>query len=428
MKNRLKIFNFRSSSAGFTLIELLVAASITTIVVSLAGSGLVSIMQNNSKAEAETSRRVELNRALDFINEEVRMSKSIATDASANLTTVAKDFKSSGIPVLTLEIPGVSQRVIYYLKDASSPWAGPKVLYRWGPGFKNDGNYVKDDNDPNTHEPHPQNPADWKDSLLVDLITDTKPYLSTTCPTALTGWTANPSVTNGQGFTACVDPTSKIAEINLRGKLTDAYGNSRNPFEVSTRAFARPSEPPLFVTSSGATPGSGSGTITINQPARTYVEVLGGSIYCGATRITTKTTVNVTPNGGTTTSTTLPSSNQSLDLPSLAAGTTVTVTGTAEPTSELPPRAKCFNGSRYNSTTNAGTQVLTLRNGDKPPLFDPYGGQPSIDSFLTNYLDPATGTVTLKDNQVIFLFELGATSGAAYDMQDLVVLATISPP
>jgi type II secretory pathway component PulJ len=77
------------SSAGFTLIELLVAMSITIIVVTLAGSGLIAIMQNNIKAEAETLRRVELNRALDFIGDEIRTSKTIATNASTNLSTVA---------------------------------------------------------------------------------------------------------------------------------------------------------------------------------------------------------------------------------------------------------------------------------------------------------------------------------------------------
>jgi len=218
------------SSAGFTLIELLVAASITTIVVTLAGSGLVAIMQNNSKAQAETLRRIELNRALDFMADEVRQAKSIATDASANLSTVAPSFTTSTEkkPVLTLEIPGVFQRVIYYTASpaATSFWSGPKVIHRWGPPFDTDGNYT-----------NATNPAAWDGRALVDLIADTTPALATTCPTS--SWSPNPSVNNGQGFTACVDPTGKIAEIYLRGKLADAYGNALASYQVSNKVFAR---------------------------------------------------------------------------------------------------------------------------------------------------------------------------------------------
>jgi hypothetical protein len=82
---------------------------------------------------------------------------------------------------------------------------------------------------------------------------------------------------------------------------------------------------------------------------------------------------------------------------------------------------------------------LTLVDGDVVPLFTPLGGQRTIDSFMkstsTNPLtglpliDTTTGKVALAKNQVIYLFELGTTSktSTAYDMQDLVVLATITP-
>lgn len=255
MKKLLKIFNTRNSSAGFTLIELLVAASITTIVVGLTGTGMVSITQNNKKAKAETERRVELNRALDFITDEIKRAKPIATNASANLATVAPGFNSSSrTPVLTLQIPGVSQRVIYYVESSSSPWLGPKVISRWGPTFGADGNYAPASiiNDPpvGCSTFATCNPRSWDGNALIDLIADTTAS-ATTCPTA--GWTANPSANNGQGFTACVDPSGRVAEIRLRGKLTGAYGSSTT-LPVSTKAFARPYAP-SFTTSGG----SGSG-------------------------------------------------------------------------------------------------------------------------------------------------------------------------
>lgn len=76
-----QIFGIQTTSAGFTLIELLVAMALTSIVLSLTGFGLVTIMQKNAKAQGETSRRTELNRALDFIADEVRMANSITTTA-----------------------------------------------------------------------------------------------------------------------------------------------------------------------------------------------------------------------------------------------------------------------------------------------------------------------------------------------------------
>lgn len=243
MKNNLaklsKIFNNQSLSAGFTLIELLVAASITTVVVSLSGASVVSITENNKNAKAETERRVELNRALDFISEEVRQAKVVFTNASATISIVAPGFNSSGkTPILTLQIPGVDQRVIYYIapKPAGSPWLGPNIVYRWGPKIGNDGRYTNAINVPEPGGGN-KNPAGWENAPLVDLVVDSTPSPNLNCPN---GWFPTPAVASRQGFYACVDPDGKIAETHLYGKLVDAYGKSKtSSFEVSTKAFAR---------------------------------------------------------------------------------------------------------------------------------------------------------------------------------------------
>jgi len=68
-------------------------------------------------------------------------------------------------------------------------------------------------------------------------------------------------------------------------------------------------------------------------------------------------------------------------------------------------------------------QVLTLRNGDQVPL------DAHLASWLFDYLiDPVTRTVTIADNQVLFLFELGVTNPAYFDLDDLVVLVTLETP
>lgn len=229
-----RILNDQSLFAGFTLIELLIAVSLTTVVTGLAGTGVVAIAENNKKAQAETERRVELNRALDFISDEVRQAKFVAKDASATLGIVAPGFDSSNkTPILTLQIPGVSQRVIYYIESSGSDWLGPKVVSRWGPKLGSDGKYTNATNVPVAGGSN--NPAGWEYSVLVDLIVDSTLNPNPTCAA---GWSLTPSV--AKGFYACVDPSGRIAEPHLRGKLRDAYGNFRTKsFDVTTKTFAR---------------------------------------------------------------------------------------------------------------------------------------------------------------------------------------------
>lgn len=410
MKKLLKILNKRNSSSGFTLIELLIAAVITTIVVSVAGTGLVAITSKNRTAKAETDRRVELNRALDFMADEARQAIAIAPTASTDLATVASNFDPSNrTPVLTLQIPGVSQRVIYYIASPSSLWLGPRVIYRWGPNpdngdTANDGTYT-----------NPNLPTNWAYEPLVDLIEDSAPSPSPVCGTAV----LNPS-SGVTGFYACVESNGRAAQVHLRGRLKGAYNNTTGFLDVNTKVFARaaaapPSPTPPSFTAIG-------GKITTNVPSDASFQVLGGSMDCNGTEIDTTTTVNVTPSGGITTSTTMTSSTQAVTA---AAGTTLTVTGFADNSTCLGVYSPDLT---FHSDTDVGRQVLSLRNGDRPPIFTPYGSQPALNTFLDGYLNP-DGTVKIAENQVIFLYELFTRdrTQSYYDMQDLVVLATVSP-
>ncbi len=71
---------------GFTLIELLVAGVLSVVVILVTWSGLISAMTMSQAAESRSARQNELNRALDFMTNEIRMARSInATSApSAN--------------------------------------------------------------------------------------------------------------------------------------------------------------------------------------------------------------------------------------------------------------------------------------------------------------------------------------------------------
>lgn len=77
-------------------------------------------------------------------------------------------------------------------------------------------------------------------------------------------------------------------------------------------------------------------------------------------------------------------------------------------------------GSSY-TTTAASPNIKVLRNGDTVPSIAGASGQMSVEQYLTKYINATTKMVTIKTNQVIYLFELG-TNG---DFQDLVILVTL---
>jgi len=79
--------------------------------------------------------------------------------------------------------------------------------------------------------------------------------------------------------------------------------------------------------------------------------------------------------------------------------------------------------SEYASTEDH-RQVFVLLDGDTPPEFAPFDGQPEITSFCQSVIDASTGKVTIEPHQAVVLFELGTTNmnSPAADFQDLVLL------
>ncbi len=400
MKNYFKNLNNRKLTAGFTLAELLIGSYISTVVVGTLGYGLFMMMNANKTASAQSERRIELNRALDFISDEIRQAEKIEPDGSSALAS-APDFTlpSGARPVLVLKIANTSQRVIYYTSPADFPWLGPNLIRRWGPDLDLDGRYI--------NAGAPQN---WNHEPLIDLIEDT---VST--PNCLPGWSANPS-SGATGFYACVDPTGDMAEVHANGRVNKADGNSES-YEVSavttTRAEQISSDdggsfPPFTIS---------GGLLTVNEPVTLRFEVLGGAITCDGTSIpvTTKLFIN-----GSTQGVDL-SSDQPLILPSGSVNT-VMVQSTAQ------ANGFCDNYQMTVDSTDIEPQAYALVNGDTPPSYLPYDNQAAIEDFLEGYLED--GKVKIADNQTIFLYELGTTDtgDAAFDVQDNVVLVTVDNP
>ena len=203
-----KYFEKQNYSTGFTLIELMIAMLLTTIVMSLAGFGLVTMMDRNQKAEAQTLRRTELNRALDFIADDIRESKSASTTAPTGWS-VPSGYSS----VLYLTKPDDS-KVAYYIK--SNPgviWRGPQAIYR-------------------------SITSGSAGDVLVDAV-----KAPTTAPSCL-GTSGGTS-----GFYVCVN-NNRVINLYLYGKLSD----SSEPYQVINTVFARSATPPP-----APTPGAGAG-------------------------------------------------------------------------------------------------------------------------------------------------------------------------
>jgi prepilin-type N-terminal cleavage/methylation domain-containing protein len=113
----------RSATAGFTLPELLIASVILGIVIAMAGSGLINIWDADKRNTAETERQSELNRALDFIVDDIKSAQSVSTSGVPP--------KSGYVGVFQLTT-AEGESVAYYTapKSTSPRWRGPRVVYR----------------------------------------------------------------------------------------------------------------------------------------------------------------------------------------------------------------------------------------------------------------------------------------------------------
>ena len=272
-----KTANSQSLSPGFTLIELLVAMSLTGIVTTISGFGLVAIMTSNSKADTRIQRRAELNRAIDFIADEVRMAsivsdttpeptwgsgwtltgsspspqlymqiplKVVSMTASTDTITVINHGFSAGNAVMftgTGTVAGnLSRDVVYYItKSATTP--PPADTFKVSTSLTNAESQTSIDLSSDSFGSSTAN------RLLIYYISDSG---STWLPPKRISRSAGPCSTPytnncetlvdsiaATGFTA--DVTSlRQAELKLLGK---PFSNSLETYTVSTKVFARSS-------------------------------------------------------------------------------------------------------------------------------------------------------------------------------------------
>jgi prepilin-type N-terminal cleavage/methylation domain-containing protein len=223
--------------AGFTLLELIVALALTGIVMALTGSGLLAIMNANQRHQSEINDRLELEQALAFISDEIKMSSHIDINPSgnnllsiANPHTFFKPIKSATKiePILVLTpatITGLTQPIVYYLGTPAKTtvWNGPKVIYRWGPTMMQDGSYSNGDGK-SLNDLSPEQIAkkgvEYFNEPLIDGISDRAPtHIHLAAHTILEcdrqSSTSVPIANQRNGFYLCVDRSGKAVKIWL---------------------------------------------------------------------------------------------------------------------------------------------------------------------------------------------------------------------
>ena len=250
MKNKefRKLLKKNKPNAGFTLFELLVGLAISGVVIGALGFGLVTVLSNTQTQTAKTKARSETSRAMEFITEELKSALAIEVDTSlANLQTadnpatpdideaIAPSYvpKNDGtadeaIPILALRIPNVAERVIYSIgvPEASSPWKGPLVIYRWGPNLNADGSYSD-----------PGDVTNWDNEALIDGVSDTD-------QTASCGGVDNVTY---QGFYACLldddgDGITTTAQLFFTGDIKNTSNPYDNKYSADTKVSTRVKE------------------------------------------------------------------------------------------------------------------------------------------------------------------------------------------
>jgi prepilin-type N-terminal cleavage/methylation domain-containing protein len=215
---------------GFTLIELLVAIAITGIVITLTGSGLYTLMNANQRSQTETSERLELEQAVAFMADEIKMSKQIDLAPESykirNFNPALDSEKFKPIIVLT---PATNSKlpdpIVYYIAipPRQSVWIGNRVIYRWGPTLLQNGNYS--DGKGNDIATIPIGASiEYYNEVLVDRIGDiisdeAKSGCDSSYPNEV------PIVAKRLGFYACVAADGKSVKLwmhkqpNSSGKI-----------------------------------------------------------------------------------------------------------------------------------------------------------------------------------------------------------------
>lgn len=114
---------------GFTMVELITATAIMGLLISMVWGGLITVMESNQKKAAELDRKHELNRAADFIADDIRAGSKVAIDVTL--------LGGPNQGLFEIRSEDDTPLVAYYVTPkGTSDWKGPYVLRRKLPSKK----------------------------------------------------------------------------------------------------------------------------------------------------------------------------------------------------------------------------------------------------------------------------------------------------
>jgi type II secretory pathway pseudopilin PulG len=439
-------------STGFTLIELLIGASIGVIVISAAGLALVNMLRGNQTATAESTKRSEVNRALEFISDEARKAKTIELDPSNEFTTAQSDPDGFNIAnysnaqaILALNIPKLDNvdvaattedPVIYFASSvqsgSGSVWKGPRVIYRFGPPLDSSGEYTN---------------GEWTVEPLIDGISD-----DTVTPNCA-GWDAVPAA-SPVGFYACVRNPGGGATAGETARLYAVGELDGKSYQADTKVFARAKDETLDGDNTKISYGSGctfNGVFSCpgsgGTPRRYTIDSLGSFFACkpdgsrwtvetvaysydSSTTPPTKTELKRSSSSFTVTSSldvifeVVPQTNAD-DSPSCATGAFTTAQQNQSAVSSIQTNGTQDN--RVAQLTDASDIETALEKGYR---VNDGTEQTSVRDILGSHdlIDTSTGRVNLEENEYVIAFEIGQTDETVdgFDIQDQIILITVN--
>lgn len=141
---RLLIQSKQNSIRGLSLIEVLVATFISGIVLTVATSGMINLVTNNQEIESKSTRSISLDRALSYIEDDIKGSVSLTkvkngtgfcSSSSVDSECLVLNYPDNFTINTKCKVHSNSTRQIYYgLEDisnkSSSIWLKPGVLKR----------------------------------------------------------------------------------------------------------------------------------------------------------------------------------------------------------------------------------------------------------------------------------------------------------
>ncbi|MCZ8225532.1 MAG: type II secretion system protein [Microcystis sp. LE19-84.1B] len=215
----------RRLQAGFTITEVLLAGLMMLIAVLVAGNGVINLLRSNYRANADSEIQNNLNRTLEFVSDEVRRARIIAnSEKQITSTKVPKGAQA----VLAFQIPDpgnpnllLGEQIVYYTQNPGigDSLTGPRVLWRYGPSLKENGNY--------------DITSSWQHSPVTDMLA--APAKNPNCPG---NFNRIPALGNVDDFYTCVRIVGDQVILNANAQVKMTTNEAVN-YSVSTRVFPK---------------------------------------------------------------------------------------------------------------------------------------------------------------------------------------------